>query len=198
MNDELVFYNNNKLLDDFLNTHYPEISKAIKKEGYNLDFLEYEFFREIRFENQIVGFITLKKFSSADNQFSIMDAYIIPEYRGNNLFFETLYFLLTFDNFEFYPRKPTKAFINVLLKNDFAFKLTSNFVVSYFKFIVDANNEIYKNPKIKRFYKKPDDLFPYKANLFDMDLCSVMFRDPVLELVKYSDFFALTEPRKSV
>lgn len=197
MNDEFVFHNNNsKLLDNFLNNDYPEISKAIKKEGYNLDFLEYDFFHEIHFENHIVGFITLKKFPLVDNQFSIMDAYIIPEYRGNNLLFETLSFLLTFDNFEFYPRKPTKAFIKVLLKNDFAFELASNFVVSYFKFIVDVNSEIYKNPKIKRFYKKPDILFPYKANLFDMDLCSVMFRDPVLELVKYGDFFALTEPRK--
>lgn len=45
MNDEFVFHNNNsKLLDNFLNNDYPEISKAIKKEGYNLDFLEYDFF----------------------------------------------------------------------------------------------------------------------------------------------------------
>ena len=90
MNDEFVFHNNNsKLLDNFLNNDYPEISKAIKKEGYNLDFLEYDFFHEIHFENHIVGFITLKKFSLVDNQFSIMDAYIIPEYRDISAFFAT-------------------------------------------------------------------------------------------------------------
>ena len=125
-----------------------------------------------------------------------MDAYIIPEYRGNNLLFNNLSLLLSFDNFNYYSRKPTKAFIHILLKNDFAFELSPNFIVSYLNFIVDVADDIYKNPKIKRFYKKPDTPFPYQANLFDMDLCSVMFRDPVLDFIKYGDFFALTEPRK--
>lgn len=197
MDDERIFENkNNEHLDDFLKNNYPEILNAINREGYNIEFMEFDIFYEIHFENKSVGFIVFKKIPLTDNQFAIMDTYIIPEYRGNNLFFDNLSFLLIFDNFEYYPRKPTKAFINVLLKNDYAFELTSDFVVSYFKFIVDIDHEVYKNSKIKRFYKKPVGLFPYKANLFDMNLCSVMFRDPVLELVKYSDFFALTEPRK--
>ena len=56
---------------------------------------------------------------------------------------------------------------------------------------------VYKNPKIKQFYKRTDDKVPYKADLFDMDLCSVLFLDPVLEYVKFSDVFALTLPRKN-
>ncbi len=190
-----LFYNNESL-SNLLNEKYPEILKSIKNEGYNLEFQDYDIFKEIYFENQVVGFVTFEKIIPSNNHFWIMDAYIIPEYRGNNLFFDFLLLLILCDNFEFYPRKPTKAFINVLLKNGFAFKLTSNFVVSYFKFMVDVNFEIYKNQKIKRFYKNPSLLLPYKANLFDMDLCSVMVRDPNVDFIKYDDFFALTEPRK--
>ena len=196
MYGEILFENHEgKLLDGFLDENYPEILKAIEKEGYNLDFKEFDFFQEINFENQVVGFMSFERFPLAEHQYGIMEAYVIPEYRGNNLLFDRLLQLMVLDNYEFYPRKPTKAFINVLLKNDCAFKLSSNFVLSYFKFMVDVTSEVYKNPRIKRFYKKPLGL-PHKANLFDMDLCSVMFKDIELDLVKYGNFFALSEPRK--
>jgi len=193
--DSIGFQNDARQLDEVIDMDYPEISKAIKKEGYNLEYLDFDVFKRIIYEDKVVGFITFKRFPFVDNHFAITDAYVIPEYRGNNILFDQLSLLFLFDNIEFFPKKPTRAFINVLLKNDYAFKLASNFVVSYLKFIVDVD-EIYKNPKIKRFYKSSDYPFPYKANLYDMDLCSVMFRDPVLEVIKYSDFFALTEPRK--
>ncbi len=196
MFEEMLFENHDdKLLNEFLDEFYPEILKAIEKEGYNLDFKDFDFFHEINFENHVVGFMSFERFPLAEHQYGIMEVYIIPEYRGNNLLFDRLLQLRLFDNYEFYPRKPTKAFINVLLKNDCAFKLSSNFVLSYFKFMVDVDTEVYKNPKIKRFYKKPLGL-PHKANLFDLDLCSVMFRDMELDLIKYSNFFALSEPRK--
>ncbi len=197
MNDGVLFHNNNNiLLNDVLDGDYPDISKAIKAEGYNLDFLNFDVFQEIMFENRAVGFMAFRRCPRTDNIYSITEAYIIPEFRGNNLLFENLMDLLTFDNLVFYPRKPTRAFIGMLLKNGFAMELDSGFVMSYFKFMVDANHEIYKNPKIKRFYKNSKGSIPYKANLFDMNLCSVMFRDPILEVVKFTDFFALTEPRK--
>ena len=192
------FLNNsdNLMLDELLDNNYSEILKAIKKEGYNLDFLEYDVFQEITFENQVVGFMSFKKLPLIKNHYAIMETYIIPEFRGNNLLFKSLLSLCLLDNYEFFPRKPTRAFINVLLKNDFAMELDSDFIISYFKFIVDVCHEIYKNPSIKRFYKKPAKPIQYKANLFDWELCSVMFTDSFLDLIKNHDFFALTEPRK--
>ena len=62
MNSEFVFQNNNnKMLDDLLNTEYHDILKEIKQEEYNLEFMEFDIFYEIHFENKIVGFITFKK-----------------------------------------------------------------------------------------------------------------------------------------
>lgn len=85
--------------------------------------------------------------------------------------------------------------INVLLKNGFAFKFADNFVVSCIKFVIDLDT-VYTNPKIKRFYKTLEVDVPYKANIFDLDLCSAFFMDPMLNFIKYSDVMALTLPRK--
>ena len=188
-------YDDKKDLKEFLRENYSYILEEIEKEGYNLDFLEYDIFSEIVYNGYVVGFITFQHFNPVMNHYAINESYIIPEYRGNNLLFINLFNYLLFENFEFFPRNPNKAFINVLLKNDFAIKLSSSFVLSFFKFTVDLE-DIYKNSKIKRFYKKPDSEVPYKANLFDLDLCSVMFRDPICNFVKYEDFLALTKPRK--
>ena len=189
---EEIFQNN---LEETLSEKYPDILDAIRREGYNLDYIDFDIFHEIKYEGNVVGFMTFQRFDIVDNHFAINEAYVIPEFRGNNLLFIHLFDMFMFDNVKHFPRKPTRAFVNVLLKNDYAIKLDSSLVVSYLKFVVDLD-EIYKNPKIKKFYKKPDMEIPYLANLFDMDLCSVMFGDPMNNVIRYADFFALAEPRK--
>ena len=109
--DEGLFQDKN--LKDKLFNEYPHILKAIEKEGYILDYLSFDVFTEIRFEDDVVGFISFSRFDIVDNYFAIDEAYIIPEYRGNNLLFEHLNNLFLLDNFRYFPRKPTKAFINV-------------------------------------------------------------------------------------
>ena len=193
--ESVNFQNDRRDLKEVLDDDYPEIARAIKKEGYNLDFPDYDILEELHFKDNVIGFITLKRSIFVDNHLELTDAYIIPEFRGNNILFEWMSTFFMCDNIELFPRKPTRAFINVLLKNDYALEIKPNFIVSYLKFLVDAE-EIYKNPKIKRFYRNSDFPFPIKANLFDMDLCSVVFRDPTARVIKYSDFFAITEPRK--
>ncbi len=88
-------FHNTEPLDDLLKDKYLEISKAIKNEGYNLEFQNYGIFEEISFENQVVGFITLENIPPSHNHLWIVDTYIIPEYRGNNLFFNFLSMLLS-------------------------------------------------------------------------------------------------------
>ena len=182
-------------LEEYLSRNYPEIMKAIRREGYNLDYPEFNTFHEIKSEGKTVGFIAAQRFDIVDNHFAISEAYVIPEFRGNNLFFSYLLNMFLFDNLKFFARRPTRAFVEVLLKNDYAFKLDSRMVVSYMKFIVSPD-EIYTNPKIKRFYRKDYEPLPYKANLFDLDLCATMFVDPACNLIRYANVFALAEPRK--
>ena len=187
---------NQQLLPDFLNQEYPEIYKSINDEGYIIEYPTFQSLKEIHFEDKVVGFITFNTFHIIPTDLVINECYIIPEYRGNNLLYNELFSFITTPNANFHLRNPNKALIKVLLKTGMAGKISDNLVVSYIKFVVMIDT-VYKNPKIKQFYKRTDDKIPYKADLFDMDLCSVLFLDPVLEYVKFSDVFALTLPRKN-
>ena len=187
---------NQQLLPDFLKQEYPEIYKSINDEGYIIEYPTFQTLKEIHFEDKVVGFITINTFHIIPTDLVINECYIIPEYRGNNLLYNELFRFITTPNANFHLRNPNKALIKVLLKTGMAGKISDNLVVSYIKFVVMIDT-VYKNPKIKQFYKRTDDKVPYKANLFDMDLCSVLFLDPALEYVKFSDVLALTLPRKN-
>lgn len=190
-------YNNEDVtLLEYLKENYPDIFNSIQKEGYPLEFIEFSTFHEIYWQDEVVGFISLDQFHLIPTDISINECYIMPEFRGKNLLYNELFNLITSPNLTFYPRNPNKAFINVLIKNELAFKFADNLIISYMKFILDLDT-VYKNPKIKRFYKTPDlDKIPYKANIFDTDLCSILFLDPMLNFIKYSNVMALTLPRK--
>lgn len=187
---------NQQLLPDFLKQEYPEIYKSINDEGYIIEYPTFQTLKEIHFEDKVVGFITINTFHIIPTDLVINECYIIPEYRGNNLLYNELFRFITTPNANFHLRNPNKALIKVLLKTGMAGKISDNLVVSYIKFVVMIDT-VYKNPKIKQFYKRTDDKVPYKANLFDMDLCSVLFLDPALEYVKFSDVLVLTLPRKN-
>lgn len=188
---------NEQNLEDFLKENYHEIYESINREGFIIEYPTFHTIREIEYDNKIVGFISLEAFSFVPTDFSVNECYIMPEYRGKNLFFNELLDLMITINTNIVIRNPNKALIKVLIKNGFASKISDNLVVSYVEFLVMIDT-LYKNPKIKQFYKKSEtDYIPYRANLYDMDFCSVMFLDPALEYVKYSDVFALTLPRKN-
>ncbi|WP_458454571.1 hypothetical protein [Methanobrevibacter sp.] len=190
-----IHNSNHQILTDFLKDHYPEIFKSINDEGYILEYLNFHAFKEIHFKGNVVGFLTLDTFHIAPNDLSVNECYIVPEYRGNDLLYNELFSLISSPNINIYLKNPNKALIKVLYKNGIASKISSNLYVSYIDFIVTID-KLYTNPKIKKFYKRTDDKLTYKSDLFDMDLCSVLFLDPELEYVKYSDVFALTVPRK--
>lgn len=183
-------------LTDFLKENYTDIFDSINDEGYVIEYDSFLSFKEIRFENKVVGFITFDSFHIVPSDLLINECYIIPQYRGNDLLYNELFSLIFSPNANFYLRNPNRALINVLLKNGLALKFSDNLLISYIKFVVMIDT-VYKNPKIKQFYKKTDDEVPYRADVYDMDLCSVLFLDPMLEYVKYSDVFALTLPRKN-
>lgn len=180
---------------NLLGEKYPHILDAINAEGYKLEYLDYEDFKEIRFEDETVGFITFQRFTDIPNEFSINECYIIPEARGNDLLYNVLADLLLDENFNYFPRRPNTAFMHVLEKNNLTFKIPSNLIVSYMKFHVDID-DLYTNPDIERFYKKPDREIPYKANVFDKKTHAIFLRDPMVNFIKDDDFFACITPRQ--
>ena len=83
----MIDNNGNFTLERYLYDNYHEISKSVYKENYVLDYADFGLFFEIEYEDNVVGFITLEN-DDLNNRFIINESYIVPEWRGNNLFFK--------------------------------------------------------------------------------------------------------------
>ena len=179
-----------------LSNDYPHILKAITREKYELEYLEYDVFQEIVFNDKIVGFFTIKRIPKSDNIFYLAEAYIMPKFRGRNLLYKSIYPLFLDDNFDLYLRKPNRAIIKVLIKNNLAYEIIDkNLVVSYINFFVEIE-DAFKNEHLSRLFRKSYVDRLYATNLFDFYISSSLFIDPDKNFYKRDDIFVCTQPRK--
>lgn len=82
-NQNNIFFNETgETLFETLTRDYPYSLDAIKRDKYEIEFLQYDFFEEIHYKNIIIGFLTLKQFTVIENSFSINEVFILPRYRG--------------------------------------------------------------------------------------------------------------------
>ena len=184
-------------LTAYLTQNYPEISKAIASEGYNIDYDEFDEIVEIDFEDKTVGFISLAD-SDFFNTRILTDAYVIDKYRGSNLFFKKFTEYISNGHSRILFRKPTHAFMEVLVHNGLAYRFSDDFAVSFINFLVTVG-DAYKNSKIKRLYKKiPQGMedTDYLADLFDLSMNCVVVNDYMELAVKDIENFIIIEPRK--
>ena len=195
---QYTYYTNNTktLLTETLKKYYPHILSAVENENYIIEYEQYSRFYELKYNSQIVGFITLEEHPLTDNILSVNEAYIIPKYRGHNLTFEIIKLLLLDENHEILIQRPNIAFIKILKKNNLCYKLNKDLYVSYIKFHIDSEN-IYLNSNIEEFYNKDFVDFPYKANVFDLKNSLSLFRDPKENIAKSDEFFICVQPRQS-
>ena len=173
-NKIIKYHSNYRNLGELLEDKYEFILNEIKTEGYNLSYNDFEIFKEIIFEDRVVGFYTYEKFKQTSDRFLITELYILPEFRGNNIASGLVWNWITDPNYIYYFRKPSRAFIDLLIKNNLARKF-DNLVVSEVKFSVNIE-EIYINSKIKNDFKKIGNKkgMSFIANLYDYNLCSTV------------------------
>ena len=196
MNNDVIYNSNSITLEEFLKNSYEKIWESVKKEDYNLDFQHFDEFYEIPYENEIVGFIAVEK-SNKFNTKSIVDCYIKPEKRGNNLLYKALIKLISSTHYYIISKKPTRSFILALLHYGLAYKISENLIISWFDFEVKAN-DLYKNSKIKKLYKKIDENSDVSchADLFDLECNSLIILDSDNLMSKNSAINIISEPRK--
>jgi len=190
---------NDKILSNILKNEYPDIFAQMNKEDYILEYDSFVEFRELIYEGDTVGFLTLDYFMNSKFLSCLNECYILPEYRGKGILFKIIKELLEEDSLRFYVRRPNQAFINFLLKHDLALKVAPDIISSHIKFIIKGE-EIYSNKNIKRLYRKPNsnssELIYYMAG-FHMGLCSSFGVDPLTEIVKDNNTLMFSLPRKT-
>lgn len=154
-----------EVLDEKLKTQYHYILDSMKVEGYSIRFNDFSFFCEIVFDTKVVGFVTYQYIIG--NNLAMNEVYILPEFRGNNLFLdEIMKILMSGATLSF--NEPTRQLVEILIHGGFAAKLTDNIVATAFSLDITKENIIY--------YGDFDvgDLI-CSATLYDINICSPLY-----------------------
>lgn len=197
-NYRIINYDGNDL-SRILENNYSQIFDEMNNESYIVEYESFVEFRELIWEENVVGFLTLDTFLPSDFLLCLNECYILPEYRGKGILIDIIKELLEDESLRFYIRKPNYNFIKFLLKHNLAFEVAPDIVSSHIKFVFKGD-ETYSNKQIKRLYHKlnsdSEDLSYYSAS-FHMGLCSIFGVDPLTEIAKNNNTLMFTLPRKS-
>ena len=154
-NAQKVFLSENSFdVQDLLNKDYSYISDEIKKEGIILKGETCNLFKELVFDDRVVGFCTYD-FSSEFITAALNNIYVLPEFRGNHLFFRELQKTMVEYN---KPSiiEPTRLVVELLIEYGFAKKISENIVASSLEFIVPGNhvecNGEYENDELSTHF----------------------------------------------
>ena len=195
--DNIIEFENNDL-NHILENKYDELLRNMKKEDYIIEYTSFYQFHELRCEGKTVGFFTLDTFMPSEIILCLNECYILPKYRGKDIFINIVKDYLENEKIRFYIRKPNKTFIRFLIKHSLAFEVAPDIITSHIKFIT-TGSETYSNKNIKRLYRKlnseTEQLIFYSA-AFHMSLCSVFCIDPLLRIAKDANTLMVHNPRK--
>ena len=152
-------------LDEILED-YPYILDSMEKENYYLENEICSFFSEILFENKVVGFAAYEPRYKTD--LMLVECYILPEFRGNRLFFDELC-KMQFIIGTFGILQPTRNIVDLLLDFSFAKKINDNIVASGIPFYFDEIDA--KSYKHRELYE--DKMDP--SYFYDLSINSTIF-----------------------
>ena len=158
-NDELY------LLNEYLKRNYDYIYDSMKNEGFDIRFEEFLLFSEIIFENKVVGFASYKFYDSMN--LTLMECYVLPEFRGNHLFFEEIMGMMLTSN-SLSIQQPPRKIVEMLIHYRLAEKLNDNLVASGLSFDISHEHLLkYGNPIVE------GDIC--SSLLYDLNLCSPLY-----------------------
>lgn len=154
---------------EILENNYPYILESIEKERYVIENEICLFFDELVFEDKVVGFVAF----DVVEDFSVIlnECYILPEFRGNRLFFNAIE-KLNFLGSHLVISQPNRKIVELLIDFAFAKQVSDNIVVSGIDFKFD-DFTVKSSKKTNLVNEKLD-----KSNYYDLNICStVLVRD---------------------
>ena len=139
---------------DILTEHYPYILKSIRDEEFPLKYDECNLFKELVHEKKVVGFCSYD-FSREFITASMNNIYVLPEFRGNKLFFKELVKTME-DHNKPSIMEPTRLVVELLIKYGFASKVNDSLVASAIEFVIPGNhvlsNAEYNNDELSTHF----------------------------------------------
>ena len=166
----------------FLENDYNYILESINEEGFKIENPSCHIFKEILYDDKVVGFSTYETMNCVD-EVSLNCIYVLPEFRGKQLFITEMKEML--EEFTVGIFEPTRFIIELLIKYGFAKRLTDNLVASGIN--LDIPPTSFSCNKIT-YHIDEDNL--YSSNLYDTNICATIdlenISSPKTNIIFYS------------
>ena len=146
---------------EILQEDYPYILKSIQNEGFILKYDQCNLFKELLFENDVVGFCSYD-FSREFMTMAMNNIYVLPKYRGNSFLLNELTSTMVEQN-KPSIMEPTRLIVELLIEYGFASKITDNIVASAIEFVVPSDH-VLSNGEYG-----PEEL---STHFYDLDICA--------------------------
>lgn len=161
-NTQKVFLSEGTLdVENILKDNYSYIYESMCSEKFILKYRECNLFKELVFDNKVVGFCSYD-FSREFITAALNNIYVLPEYRGNNIFINELLKTLEEHN-KPSIMEPTRLLVELLIKHGFACKVNESIVASAIEFIIPGDHVIsngdYDNEELS-------------THFYDMNICA--------------------------
>lgn len=177
-NTQKVFLSeSNFIVEDILRQNYSYLSDSINEEGIILKGSQCNLFKELVLDNKVVGFCSYD-FSRQFITAALNNIYVLPEFRGNGLFFEELQKTMVEYNKPSIV-EPTRLVVELLIRYGFAKMISGNIVASSIEFIVPGSNVV-----SNRDYETSEEL---STHFYDLNISAcIHFLDIDRGIVAYS------------
>lgn len=138
-NTQRVFLSENTLsVSEILENYYSYILQSMEKEGFKLKYDECNLFKELVFENKVVGFCSYD-YSREFITSAINNIYVLPEFRGRNIFLDELERTMEEHN-KPSIMEPTRLIVELLIDYGFARKINDHIVASALEFVIPGEH----------------------------------------------------------
>ena len=124
---------------EILQEDYPYILKSIQNEGFILKYDQCNLFKELLFENDVVGFCSYD-FSREFMTMAMNNIYVLPKYRGNSFLLNELTSTMVEQN-KPSIMEPTRLIVELLIEY--------GFVYNQFSLIVNGSSIEFRDIKLK-------------------------------------------------
>lgn len=157
--------------------NYIYLYRALKKDNYFI--AENDscfFFKDIVYDNEVVGFATYKTTQIDDNSLVMQYFYVLPEYRDKGLLVEELDDSSTLFESNVMIEYPTRDMMDVLVKHRLARVFNDRFLVSRIQFMAPMFS---LDDALRGVVREEFDTTDYKCYnkmslLYDLELCAVV------------------------
>ncbi|OED29735.1 GNAT family N-acetyltransferase [Methanosphaera sp. WGK6] len=164
-------------IEQLLIDNYIYLHRAVKKENfYIMPEDSCYFFKEIVYDNEVVGFATYRASRVNEDSLVMQYMYILPDYRNKGLLVEEIDDASLLFESNIIIEYPTKQVVEELLKHKLARRFNDRYVVSRVPFIVpmvsieDATSGVVR----EEFNLKETKGYSKLSLVYDLELCAVV------------------------